>query len=71
MKSASLLLLLTTLSLCACDVRYDPGAQEQAVAPVVAEAVNAEIIRPGVPIETDTAYESSTVPAYPGDHTDI
>ena len=63
MKSASLLLLLTTLLLGACEIQIDSDSPEPAAVPAVAEAEDAGIVRPVFPIETDTAYDSSSVPA--------
>jgi acetylornithine deacetylase/succinyl-diaminopimelate desuccinylase-like protein len=55
----------------ACDVHIDSDQPQRSGPDPTTQGSAAEISRPVFPIETDRAYDSASVAAYAGDHTEV
>ena len=63
--------MIAALTLSACDIHLDSETPEQAKQQVPVAAETAAISRPVFPIESEVAYDPSSVAAYAGDHAEV
>ena len=63
--------LSVALMMGACDVHIDSDQPQRSGPDPTTQGSAAEISRPVFPIETDRAYDSASVAAYAGDHTEV